>query len=99
MPLNQGLQNPMAFQLRRHALSSFVVDTDGTLAVRGKRGPWGFKPAIADVTEWLKRRFPAVQLDEGAADDDKHEDTKPGARAPNRRTSRHVAARERIRIP
>ena len=57
----------------------FVVDTDGTIAVRGKRGPWGFKPSVAKATEWLRRRFPAVHLDEDAAADDKHEGKKRNA--------------------
>ncbi len=31
----------------------FVVQTDGTLAVAGKRGPFGFAPAINETAEWL----------------------------------------------
>ena len=31
----------------------FVVRTDGTLAVAGKRGPFGFAPAIKETAEWL----------------------------------------------
>ena len=31
----------------------FVVQTDGTLAVAGKRGPFGFEPAIKETAEWL----------------------------------------------
>ena len=36
----------------------FVVDTDGTIAVRAERGPWGFGPGVAEVTKWLAKRFP-----------------------------------------
>lgn len=31
----------------------FVVKTDGTLAVAGKRGPWGFVPALEEAGAWL----------------------------------------------
>lgn len=31
----------------------FLVEPNGRLAVAGKRGPWGFKPAIAEAEEWL----------------------------------------------
>ena len=31
----------------------FLVRTDGRLAVAADRGPWGFKPALDQVAEWL----------------------------------------------
>ena len=31
----------------------FVVGADGTLAVAGERGPFGFGPAIKETAEWL----------------------------------------------
>jgi len=31
----------------------YLVRSDGRLAVAGKRGPWGFKPALDEVAEWL----------------------------------------------
>lgn len=32
----------------------FVIQTDGTLAVAGKRGPWGFVPSLEEAGDWLK---------------------------------------------
>ena len=31
----------------------FLVRKDGILAVAGKRGPWGYKPALKEAAEWL----------------------------------------------
>ena len=31
----------------------FLVRTDGTLAVAGKRGPWGYEPSLRQATAWL----------------------------------------------
>ncbi|MBI5863092.1 MAG: hypothetical protein HZB38_00995 [Planctomycetes bacterium] len=31
----------------------YLVRTDGTLAVAGKRGPWGFEPALNEAEKWL----------------------------------------------
>ncbi len=31
----------------------FVIKSDGTLAVAGKRGPWGFVPSLEDADDWL----------------------------------------------
>ncbi len=42
----------------------FVVDVDGTLAVRARPGPWGFKPAVTEARQWLKKRFPQVEYEE-----------------------------------
>ncbi len=36
----------------------FIVDTDGKIAVRAKPGPWGFKPAVEEARDWLRKRFP-----------------------------------------
>ena len=41
----------------------FIVDVDGTLAVRAGPGPWGFKPAVTEATQWLKKRFPHVEYE------------------------------------
>ena len=38
----------------------FVVDTDGTIAVRADRGPWGFGPGVDEATKWLAKRFPGA---------------------------------------
>ncbi len=32
----------------------FIVDVDGTIALAGDRGPWGFAPGIKDVRKWLE---------------------------------------------
>jgi len=32
----------------------FLVAPDGKLVVAGKRGPWGFKPAVKKARAWLK---------------------------------------------
>lgn len=39
----------------------FVVDVDGTIAVRGGPGPWGFKSSLNKATKWLERKFPNVK--------------------------------------
>jgi len=31
----------------------FLIRKDGRLGVAGKRGPWGFKPALDEAQEWL----------------------------------------------
>ena len=36
----------------------FLVDVDGTIAIRADRGPWGFKPGVSSLTQWLGERFP-----------------------------------------
>ena len=36
----------------------YVVDTEGKIAVRAERGPWGFKPGVDETREWLAKRFP-----------------------------------------
>jgi len=32
----------------------FLVRTDGRLAVAGKQGPWGYKPALDETAKWLE---------------------------------------------
>ena len=36
----------------------FVVDMEGKIAVRGDRGPMGFKPGVDETARWLAKRFP-----------------------------------------
>lgn len=38
----------------------FVVDINGLIAVRGDRGPMGFKPSVEQATKWLEEKFPDV---------------------------------------
>ena len=35
----------------------YVLEPDGTIAYKGKTGPFGFEPG--EVEDWLKARFPA----------------------------------------
>jgi len=35
----------------------YVIDTDGSIAYKGKPGPFGYHPE--EVEEWLKKRFAA----------------------------------------
>ncbi len=39
----------------------FLVDVDGKIAVRADRGPWGFSPAVRQVSTWLAEKFPNVK--------------------------------------
>jgi len=41
----------------------FVVNADGTLAVAGKRGPWGFVPALEETGAWLADYRVSLELD------------------------------------
>ena len=36
----------------------YVVDTEGKIAVRSDRGPWGFKPGVDETAKWLAKQFP-----------------------------------------
>lgn len=38
----------------------YIVDTNGKIAVRADRGPWGFKPGVDAATKWLAGRFPEI---------------------------------------
>ena len=40
----------------------FVVKTDGTLAVAGKRGPWGFVPALEETSDWLRKYRASLEI-------------------------------------
>lgn len=40
----------------------FVINTDGTLAVAGKRGPWGFVPSLEDADAWLNNYRTSLEL-------------------------------------
>ncbi len=31
----------------------YLVRSDGTLAIAGRRGPWGFRPALEQARAWL----------------------------------------------
>lgn len=33
----------------------YLVRSDGTLAVAGRRGPWGFRPALEQARTWLEQ--------------------------------------------
>ena len=39
----------------------FLVDSEGSIVVRGDRGPWGFKPGVTAVTAWLAEQFPEAK--------------------------------------
>lgn len=41
----------------------FVIGKDGRIAVRGGRGPFGFKPKV--VRDWLEKQFPEVAAADG----------------------------------
>jgi len=52
----------------------FLVRKDGRLAVGGKRGPWGFKPALDQTIAWLAeykrtKREPPLEQTEGKRKD------------------------------
>ena len=52
----------------------FLVRKDGTLAVAGKRGPWGFKPGIEAAKAWLASykesgKEPAIKKESANASD------------------------------
>ena len=34
---------------------AYLVCKDGKLGVAGKKGPWGLKPALEEIDEWLKQ--------------------------------------------
>ncbi len=43
----------------------FVVDKAGKIVVRGKRGPWGFKPSVSQAKIWLAEKFPQAKVPNG----------------------------------
>ncbi len=51
--LVDDMDNSVEKQYRAWPDKVFLVRKDGRLAVAGKRGPWGFKPALRKVDEWL----------------------------------------------
>ena len=51
--LVDGMDNKVANSYFGHPDRLFLVRKDGKLGVAGKRGPRGFKPAMADVEQWL----------------------------------------------
>ncbi len=46
----------------------FLVDTDGKIAVRAERGPWGFAPGLKKARNWLKKQFPEAGSQSAEAD-------------------------------
>ncbi len=51
--LVDDMDNSVEKQYRAWPDKVFLVRSDGRLAVAAKRGPWGFKPAIKKVNDWL----------------------------------------------
>lgn len=51
--LIDGMDNAVEKQYKAHPDRVFLVRKDGTLAVAGKRGPWGFKPGLNAANIWL----------------------------------------------
>jgi len=48
-----GMDNMVNKAYKGHPTRAFLVKKDGVLAVAGKRGPWGYKPALKEATAWL----------------------------------------------
>ncbi len=53
----------------------FLIDVDGTIAIRAAYGPWGFKPAVSMLTRWLAERFPQIQHEEETEEPEEQEQT------------------------
>ncbi len=51
--LVDGMDNKVANSYFGHPDRVFLVRKDGKLGVAGKRGPRGFRPAMADAKKWL----------------------------------------------
>jgi len=51
--LVDDMNNTVEKQYRAWPDKVFLVRRDGRLAVASKRGPWGFKPALKKVDDWL----------------------------------------------
>ena len=51
--LVDGMENKTADAYKAWPDRLFLVRKDGLLAVAGKRGPWGFKPALGEAETWL----------------------------------------------
>lgn len=49
-----GMDNMVNKAYKGSPIRAFLVKKDGgVLAVAGKRGLWGYKPALKEATEWL----------------------------------------------
>ncbi len=33
----------------------YIISSDGRIALKGERGPWGFAPSIRQADQWLSR--------------------------------------------
>ena len=51
--LIDGIENTVAKAYKALPDRIFVVGTDGKLVVAGKRGPFGFKPALEETKKWI----------------------------------------------
>lgn len=51
--LIDGMDNAAGLAYSAHPDRIFVVRTDGRLAITGKRGPFGFGPALEETEQWL----------------------------------------------
>ena len=51
--LIDNMDNEVDKHYNGHPDRVFLVRKDGLLAVAGKRGPWGFKPAMEEAEKWL----------------------------------------------
>ncbi len=76
--LIDGIDNVVDKQYHGWPDRVFLVRKDGRLAVAGKRGPWGFRPAIDAVKEWLEQyektgQEPALSIE---ANEDQSGDSK-----------------------
>jgi hypothetical protein len=56
--LVDGIENQVDWVFAGWPERLYVVETDGTIAYKGKTGPFGFHPE--EVEAWLERKFPDV---------------------------------------
>ncbi len=52
--LVDGMDNAVNIAYSAHPDRLYLVDTGGRIAVRGEKGPRGFRPSIENVEKWLK---------------------------------------------
>ena len=82
--LIDGIDDAVDKDYNGHPDRVFLVGKDGKLAIAGKRGPWGFKPALEEAEAWLaeyKKTGKEPALKKAEKKDDKKDDAKPEKRA------------------
>jgi hypothetical protein len=52
--LIDGINNRVNDEYSAHPTRAFLVRTDGILAVAGWKGPWGLRPALDEIRQWLR---------------------------------------------